>query len=72
MKRTAVSLEAPILMALKQLAEEGGVSVDALIREGVEQKLANHQPGPKSIGIGASAQRDTAMRSSDDRPDPRP
>lgn len=48
MTRTTVTIDANKLAALRQLAAERGVSVSCLVREAVDEKLAN-QPlyGPR-------------------------
>jgi hypothetical protein len=47
------------------------MSVAALIREAVEEKLSRHRPKPRSLAIGDSGQTDTARRAGDERPEPR-
>jgi len=43
----------------------------ALIRGAVERQLEAHRPTPRSLGIGASGQSDTARLSGEERPEPR-
>jgi metal-responsive CopG/Arc/MetJ family transcriptional regulator len=71
MARTTISLEDQMLQELHRLADERRISMAALIREAVEQKLAGQRPKPRSLGIGASGKRDTARRAGDERPEPR-
>jgi predicted transcriptional regulator len=71
MARTTISLEDGMMQELHRLANERRISMAALIREAVEQKLASHRPKPRSLGAGASGQHDTARRAGDERPEPR-
>ncbi|MBA4180013.1 MAG: hypothetical protein C0506_05430 [Anaerolinea sp.] len=71
MRRTTISLDDPMLDELHRLASERRISVAALIREALAQKLAAHRPKPRSLGIAASNHTDTAQRTSDERPEPR-
>jgi hypothetical protein len=48
------------------------MSVAALVREAIEEKLATSRPRPRSLGIAASGQRGTARRAGEERPEPRP
>ena len=61
-----------LLVRLRQLAAERRVSMATLIREALEEKVQGHRPRPKSLGIGASGDTDTARRAGDERPVPRP
>lgn len=71
MRRTTVTLDDPMLDELHRVAAERGISVAALIREAVEQKLTAHRPKPRSLGIAASGRSDTARLVGDERPLPR-
>ena len=72
MTRTTISIDDPVLKDLHRMAAERGISVAALIREAVEEKLESFRPRPRSLGIGASGHSDTARRSGDERPETRP
>lgn len=54
------------------MAAEQGVSLAAMVRGALEEKVANHPPRPRSLGIGASGKTDTARRTAEERPEPRP
>lgn len=71
-QRTTLSIPGPLLERLRRVAAERRVSMAELVREALEEKLAAHRPVPRSLGIGASGERDTAQRASDERPEPRP
>jgi len=53
------------------MAAERGTSMADLIREALEDKLAEERPRPRSIGIGASGHKDTSQRTANERPVPR-
>ena len=72
MRRTTISLDDPLLRDLHRMADERRTSIAAIVREAVEEKLANFRPRPRSLGIGASGHPDTARRVGDERPEPRP
>jgi hypothetical protein len=42
-----------------------------LIREALEEKVGQHRPRPRSLGLGASGHRDTAKRAGEERAAPR-
>jgi metal-responsive CopG/Arc/MetJ family transcriptional regulator len=71
MERTTLSLPEDLLRRLRMVAAEQGTSMATLIREALEERLKEHRPMPRSLGIGASGDRDTARRSGDERPKPR-
>lgn len=71
MNRTTLSLPDDTRRRLRRLAAERGVSMAALIREAVDEKLARLAPKPRSLGAGDSGTTDTARRSGEDRPEPR-
>jgi metal-responsive CopG/Arc/MetJ family transcriptional regulator len=72
MERTTISLPQDLIRRLRILAAEQGTSMSTLVRDAVEQKLKTHRPRPRSLGIGASGHSDTARRSAQERPEPRP
>jgi len=69
-KRTTISLDEPTLRDLDRVATERGISIAAIVREAIEEKLAAFRPRPRSLGSGASGHTDTARRSGDERPEP--
>ena len=71
MDRTTIVLPEEVRARLRRLAAERGVSMAALIREAIDDKLADVRPRPRSLGIGASGTTDTARRTADERPEPR-
>lgn len=72
MSSTTIQLDEPQLEELSKLAAERGVSVAALVREAVAEKLARAHRKPRSLGIAASGRTDTARRTGEDRPEPQP
>jgi len=70
MERTTISLSEDLLKRLKTIAAEQGISMAALIRGALEEKAGAFRPTPRSLGIGASGQTDTARRTADERPEP--
>lgn len=72
MERTTISLPESLLRRLRIMAAERRTSMAALIREALEEKVAGYRPRPRSLGVGASGRRDTARRTADERPEPRP
>jgi metal-responsive CopG/Arc/MetJ family transcriptional regulator len=71
MERTTLSLPEELLHRLRVVAAERGTSMATLVREAVEEKLRDHRPRPRSLGVGDSGTRDTARESGDRRPMPR-
>lgn len=71
MDRTTLTIPQELRARLRRLAAERGVSMAAIVREAIDEKLAAARPRPRSIGAGASGTRDTARRSADERPEPR-
>jgi plasmid stability protein len=71
MERTTVMLPDALRERLRQLAAERGVSMATLVREALEETVANARPTPRSIGVGASGSTDTARRTAIERPEPR-
>ncbi len=71
MKRTTIMAPDALLDRLLAIAAERQVPLAAVIREALEEKVENHRPKPRSLGIGASGRADTARRAGDERPVPR-
>jgi hypothetical protein len=71
MNRTTISIPDDILDRLRQIAAERRTSMATLVREALEEKVSMYRPVPRSFGVGASGQADTARRSATERPDPR-
>ena len=71
MRRTTIVTPEHLLARLRQMAAERGTSMAELIRETLEDKVGSSRPRPRSLGLGASGQADTAMRAGDERPQPR-
>jgi len=71
MDRTTLSLPDETRRRLRQLAAERGISMAALIREAIDEKVERLAPRPQSLGVGASGHSDTARRTGDERPEPR-
>jgi hypothetical protein len=72
MQRTTLMLPEDVHRRLRRAASERGVSMAEIVREAIDEKLDHVRPVPLSLGIGASGERDTARRSGDERPEPRP
>ena len=72
MNRTTLSLPEETRRRLRRIAADRGVSMATIIREAIDEKVDRLAPKPRSLGIGASGSSDTARRSSDERPEPRP
>jgi hypothetical protein len=72
MDRTTITLEVETRARLRRIAAERGISMAALIREAIDETIERHAPRPRSLGVGASGTPDTARRSGDERPEPRP
>lgn len=72
MDRTTLTLPEETRRRLRRLAAERGVSMAALIREAIDEKVERLAPKPRSLGVGASGTSDTARRSGDERAKPRP
>ena len=71
MNRTTIVLPEDLRKRLRILAAERGVSMSALIREAIEQKMSEEHPKPKSLGIADSGLSDTSELSTGMRPEPR-
>ena len=72
MYRTTISISDELLQRLRMIAAERGTSIAALVREALEEKTRSYRPRPRSLGVGASGQMDTARRTADERVKPRP
>jgi len=72
MERTTLMLPDETRERLRRIAADRGVSMATIIREAIDEKVSTVRPRPRSIGIGASGTTDTARRSGDERPAPRP
>ena len=71
MHRTTIVTPEHLIVRLREMATERGTSMAELIREALEDKVANRRPRPRSLGLGASGHSDTAERSGEERPQPR-
>jgi predicted transcriptional regulator len=71
MERTTLMLPDDVRDRLRRMAADRGVSMAAIVREAIEEKIARTRPRPRSLGIGASGTTDTARRAGDERPEPR-
>jgi plasmid stability protein len=72
MSRTTIVAPEHLLKRLRLMAAERGTSMATLIREALEEKVANDRPRPRSLGIAASGHADTSERASTKRPVPCP
>jgi metal-responsive CopG/Arc/MetJ family transcriptional regulator len=71
LQRTTIVAPEELLRRLRVVAAERGSSMAELIREALEEKVAQHRPKPKSLGVADSGFTDTARRAGDERPMPR-
>jgi hypothetical protein len=72
MTTATISLDGRLERMLEDLAAAGGIAVEEIIREALEEKVASfRRPRPRSWGIGDSGCTDTAQLSGDIRPEPR-
>jgi predicted DNA-binding ribbon-helix-helix protein len=69
MKRTTIMLPPDLFKQLRRIAAEREMSVAALVREVLEEKVSEHRP--HSLGIGSSGFSDTARRTVEERSVPR-
>ncbi|MDO8670728.1 MAG: hypothetical protein Q7O66_04770, partial [Dehalococcoidia bacterium] len=60
-----------LLEQLRIAAMERHISMSALIREALEDKLRGSRPKPRSLGIGSSGFSDTARLAGEECPEPR-
>lgn len=72
MNRTTFTIDDVTRRRLRLIAADRGVSMATLIREAIDEKVERLAPKPRSLGVGASGVSDTARRSADERPEPRP
>lgn len=72
MERTTISLPEDLLERARRVALERQTSMAALVREALEEKVASHRPRPRSLGMGASGDTDTARRTGEERTATRP
>jgi hypothetical protein len=72
MDRTTLTIPADLRARLRRVAADRGVSMATIVREAIDEKLAASRPRPRSLGVGSSGLSDTARRSTDERPEPRP
>jgi glutamate-1-semialdehyde aminotransferase len=68
--RTVVTVPTRSLARLKRIAAERHVSLAALIREAIEEKIEDCQPEPTFIGIADSGTGDLSRRSAEEIPEP--
>lgn len=71
MQRATITLPPYLLERLRVVAAEREMSVEAVVREALEEKVSEYRPRPRSLGIGASGSAGTARRTADERPVPR-
>ncbi len=71
MERTTISIPDDLRERLRLIAAERRTSIAALVREALHEKVTAYRPRPRSLGIGASGQTDTARRTAVERPAPR-
>ena len=67
---TAITIPDEIFERLRSIAEERHTSVDALVREALEEKALSLRPLPSSLGAGDSGYTNTARESATFRPKP--
>ena len=72
MSRTTISIPDELLQQLRLMAAKRRISIAALVRNALEEKIKSHHPLPRSLGIGSSSQSGTARRTAEERPEPRP
>ena len=72
MSRTTITIDEDVRRRLRRIAADRGVSMATIIREAIDEKAGRFAPRPRSLGIGASGTTDTARRSAEERPEPRP
>lgn len=72
MNRTTFTIDDDTRRHLRRIAAERGVSMATIIREAIDEKVERLAPKPHSLGVGASGTTDTARRTGDERPEPRP
>ena len=71
MATAPIPLDEQLERMLKELASARGITVEEIIHEALEEKVAAvRRPRLRSIGIGASGHTDTARLSDEIRPEP--
>ncbi len=71
MERTTISIPEELLQRLRLMATERRTSIASLVRDAPEEKARSYRPRPRSLGIGASGDTDTARRTAEERVEPR-
>ncbi|MDE3103222.1 MAG: ribbon-helix-helix protein, CopG family [Chloroflexota bacterium] len=71
MPRTTIVAPPELLARLRHVAADRNTSMARLIREALEEKVRDHRPRPRSIGIGASRRSETARDLGGKRTPPR-
>lgn len=71
MPRTTIVAPEELLDRLRHAAADRGTSMAKIIREALEDKVREHRPRPRSIGVGASGRPDTATEMGSQRTPPR-
>lgn len=71
MERTTLTIDDATRRRLRRIAAERGISMAALIREAIDEKVERLAPKPRSLGVGASGVTDTARRAGEEPPEPR-
>jgi metal-responsive CopG/Arc/MetJ family transcriptional regulator len=71
MERTTISIPDELRERLRMIAAERQTSIAALVRQALREIAAAYRPRPRSLGVGASGQSDTARRTGVERPAPR-
>jgi plasmid stability protein len=72
LQRTTIVAPEELLRRLRIVAAERGTSMAELIREALEEKVAEHRPKPKSLGVGNSGRTDISRRTGDEEIVPPP
>ena len=72
LQRTTIVASEELLRRLRTVAAERGTSMAALVREALEEKVAQHRPKPKSLGIGDSGRTDLSRRAGEEGIEPAP
>jgi hypothetical protein len=62
MQDTTIVVPGDLLDRLRRLAAERETSVEALVREALEEKADSRRPKPRSLGMGDSGRTDIARR----------
>ena len=70
MQRTTLLIPGELHHRLRQIAVERKVSMATVVREALEDRVTPARPTPRSLGVGNSRSRDTALRTAAERPEP--